>query len=99
MKTYCFDIDGTLCTNTKGSYKEAKPYYPRIEKANRLYKTGNKIILFTARGSTTGIDWREFTKKQLKKWSVKYHKLIFGKPEAAIYIDDKGEKSDVFFKE
>ena len=99
MKTYCFDIDGTLCTNTKGLYKKAKPYYSRIKKANCLYEKGNKIILFTARGSTTNIDWEEFTKKQLKKWGVKYHKLIFGKPEADIYIDDKGGKSNVFFKE
>ena len=27
--------------------------------------------------------------KQLKKWDVKYHKLIFGKPSFDLYIDDK----------
>ena len=31
----------------------------------------------------------EFTKKQLSKWKVKYHKLIFGKPSYDYYIDDK----------
>ena len=29
------------------------------------------------------------TKKQLKKWKVKYHSLLFGKPVFDIYIDDK----------
>jgi len=31
----------------------------------------------------------EFTKKQLKKWNLKYHKLIFGKPSYDYFIDDK----------
>ena len=30
-----------------------------------------------------------FTKKQLKKWGVNYHKLIFGKPSYDVFIDDK----------
>ncbi len=29
------------------------------------------------------------TKKQLKKWGVKYNKLILGKPSYDILIDDK----------
>ena len=35
------------------------------------------------------------TLKQLKKWDVKYHKLIFGKPSFDLYIDDKV----LFFKD
>ena len=31
----------------------------------------------------------KFTKIQLKKWKLKYHELIFGKPSYDIYIDDK----------
>jgi hypothetical protein len=31
---------------------------------------------------------------QLKKWKLKYHKLIFGKPSFDVYIDDKS----IFFK-
>ena len=27
------------------------------------------------------------TKKQLKKWGVKYHSLMFGKPVFDVYID------------
>ena len=30
-----------------------------------------------------------FTKIQLKKWNLKYHNLIFGKPSYDLFIDDK----------
>lgn len=86
---YCVDIDGVICNNTYGKYEEAKPDIDAIVKVNRLYGGGHTIKYFTARGSTTGIDWREVTEKQFKKWGVKCHELIFGKPEADLYIDDK----------
>ncbi|MDQ7816758.1 MAG: hypothetical protein RDU14_06990 [Melioribacteraceae bacterium] len=86
---YCFDIDGTICTNMDGDYANAEPFNNVIEKINRLYEEENIIYFYTARGATTGIDWREVTEIQLKKWKVKYHKLFFGKPTADLYIDDK----------
>lgn len=89
LKTYCIDIDGTICTNTEGSYKEAKPHLERISQVNKLYDNGSKIIYFTARGSTTGIDWSKVTSAQLDEWGCKYHELIFNKPFADYYIDDK----------
>jgi histidinol phosphatase-like enzyme len=89
MTVYCFDIDGTICTNTDGKYEQAVPFKDTIEKINRLYDKGHRIIFFTARGSTTGIDWSDFTVRQLKDWHVKYHKLLAGKPYADFYIDDK----------
>jgi len=90
MKTYVFDIDGTICTNTNGDYKNAKPYIERIHFINKLYDDGNIIKYFTARGSTTGIDWRKLTVKQLKEWKAQYHELILGKPDGDLFIDDKG---------
>ena len=90
IKTYCFDIDGTICTNTWGDYENAEVITKTVEQINYLHKKGNKIILFTARGTTTNINWRELTENQLKKWGVKYHDLKLGKPEADFYIDDKG---------
>ena len=91
MKTFVFDIDGTICTNTYGEYKKAEPYFNRIFKINTLYLEGNYIKYFTARGSGTGIDWHEFTQKQLSSWGARYHELILGKPEGDYYIDDKGK--------
>lgn len=89
MKIYAFDIDGTICTNTYGEYQKASPFLDRIDSINDLYNSGNIIKLFTARGSTTGKNWFEFTKTQLSKWGVLYHELILGKPEADYFIDDK----------
>ena len=77
MKTYVIDIDGTICTNTYGDYEKGYPFIDRILYVNYLYDSGNTIKLFTARGSGTGIDWEELTRKQLKNWNVKFHELIF----------------------
>ena len=58
---YCFDIDGTICSNTDGNYEIAEPFKDRIEKINQLYDDGNSILFFTARGSTTKINWKKLT--------------------------------------
>lgn len=97
MGNYCFDLDGTLCTNSDGDYETAQPFNERIRMVNLLYDSGNRILIFTARGSTTGIDWRLITENQLIKWNVKYHELIFGKPFADFYIDDKALSDSDFF--
>ena len=91
MKIYCFDIDGTVCTNTNGNYELAEPYFDRISEINKLRDKGHKIIFFTARGSGTGIDWVEFTKNQLDDWGLSYDEILFGKPEADYFIDDKSK--------
>ena len=31
----------------------------------------------------------KFTKRQLKGWGVKFHKLKFGKPSYDVFVDDK----------
>jgi hypothetical protein len=86
---YCVDIDGTICTNTEGEYHAAEPYPDAIAAVNLLYELGHYVVLFTARGSGTGLDWREVTVRQMTEWGVKYHELHFGKPAADVYIDDR----------
>lgn len=98
-KTYCFDIDGVLCTETGADHQNAAPNPSAILKVNKLHQEGHKIILFTARGSTTGIDWSDITKEQMNEWGVLYHELIFGKPFADIYIDDKAINSVDWMRE
>jgi FMN phosphatase YigB (HAD superfamily) len=97
LKSYCFDLDGTLCTNTEGEYAQAFPLRDRILKVNELYEQGNRILIYTARGTVTGIDWRELTQNQLDEWGVKHHELRLGKPFADIYVDDRGISDGVFF--
>jgi hypothetical protein len=93
---YCFDIDETICTSNDLDYESAKPIPERIDFLNDLYKSGNIIKFYTARGSKTGIDWHTFTENQLKSWGVNYHELHVGKPFADIYIDDKAINSEDF---
>ena len=95
---YCFDLDGTICdtplrpSDLKPGYLESIPYPFMVEQVNKLYDEGNKIIIMTARGRSSGIDWTGLTKEQLRKWGVKYHELepMFLKPTADLFIDDKG---------
>jgi hypothetical protein len=102
---YVIDIDGTICTNTNGKYQDAVPFFDRIQHINQLYDEGNIIVFHTARGMRTHNDdaiaahnqWYEFTKKQLDGWDIKYHKLVLGKPQGDIYVDDKGSNDYDFF--
>ena len=95
-KVYVFDIDGTICTNTNGEYEEAEPFAKMKRKINKLYEN-NEIIMMTARGATSGIDWSEFTEKQLNSWGLKYHRLIMNqKPYGDVYVDDKAINANAF---
>ena len=86
---YCFDLDNTLLKTEGTDYKNSKPIQEAIDKVNELYNQGNTIKIFTARGSRSGIDWREFTKIQLHYYGIRYHEVILGKPHADRFIDDK----------
>ncbi len=102
IKIICFDIDNTLCITKKNFYKTSKPYKPAIKKINLLFDKGYFIKLFTSRfmgRSNEDIKKAKkrglaMTRLQLKKWRVKYHKLIFGKPSYDLLVDDKC----IFFK-
>jgi len=94
------DIDETICTSPPSrDYKQAEPITKNINKINKLYDEGNLIVYWTARGTTTGIDWRDVTEAQFKKWGVKYHNLKFGKPNYDLFIDDKNINTERFFNE
>tara|TARA_R100000008_G_C3546107_1_gene147650 strand:- start:516 stop:830 length:315 start_codon:yes stop_codon:yes gene_type:complete len=95
---YCFDIDGTICS-TNCHYEKAKPYKEVINKINSLYNSDEYIILYTSRGTGSGIDWKEFTKKQLKHWGVKYHELLLGKPQYDIFVDDRAINNEEWYKQ
>jgi len=92
LKIYV-DMDGVICTNTWGEYEKAIPIYDNIIEINRLYDEGHTIVIWTARGGTTNIDWSELNKRQLKEWGVKYHYFDLHKPTYDILIDDKAINS------
>ena len=87
------DIDETICTTPENrEYSLSVPITENISKINRLYEEGKTIVYWTARGSGTGIDWRDVTEKQLKDWGAKHHNLKLGKPMYDLFICDKSKR-------
>jgi capsule biosynthesis phosphatase len=98
-KSFVFDLDGTICTETRGDYHYARPIQEAIETVNRVYETGNEVIIHTARGmkrhnndaAAVYAQYFALTQQQLERWGVKYDKLILGKPYG-VPVDDDGLK-------
>ena len=93
MKIYV-DIDETICFyKEKRNYPDAIPNKKNIAKINKLYDEGNDITYYSARGTMTGINWFDVTKKQLQEWGCKWHGLSVGlKPAYDLLICDKTKR-------
>lgn len=98
---YIVDIDNTICltrkVDGKWDYPSATPLQYRVDMINQLYDEGHTIIYWTARGTSTGIDWTELTKNQLDSWGCKYHEVRLGKPSYDVWIDDKAFNDEHYF--
>ena len=94
---YFIDLDNTLCLTYNGDYINSQPIIDRIRYINDLKNKGHDITIWTARGSKTGIDYRELTIKQLELWNVSYDNLLMGKPDYDVYIDDKSFNVDTYW--
>jgi capsule biosynthesis phosphatase len=111
-RTLVIDIDHTICepddtkTDTFEKYGKAKPKYEMIESIRNAKEKGFHIVLFTARRMATHDgdinkvieDVGDITKDWLKKYKVPYDELMFGKPNAVYYIDDKAMLPETFIE-
>lgn len=96
-KTFCFDIDNTICSTNKANYSKSKPKIKVIKLINDLYDNGHTIKIFIARYmgrnddniSLANKQGYNKTFKQLKKWNLKFHKLFISKPSFDVFVDDK----------
>ncbi len=98
----CIDLDGTIChTRTEFQhYSEVEPIEGAISSLQNLKSQGHYIIIYTARHmKTCNGNIGEIVAKQgktllewLEKHQIPYDELLFGKPFADIYIDDKALK-------
>ena len=88
------DIDETICKyNSDRDYKLALPINENIQKINDLFDAGHVIKYWSARGSTTGINWHDLTVQQLDSWGCKYHEVSVGdKPPYDLLICDKAKR-------
>lgn len=95
----CFDLDNTLVTSPviSDDYSSVQPIEETIQLLRKLKVKGHIIIIYTARRMKTfehnvGAvikDCARITLDTLEKFHIPYDELIFGKPLADIYIDDK----------
>lgn len=95
----CFDLDNTLVTypTIPYDYTTVKPIKNMIDILKKLKEKGHYIIIHTARRMKThnhniGLvikDIALITINTLNEFNIEYDELIFGKPYADIYIDDK----------
>lgn len=96
-KVFIFDIDNTICTTKKNFYKSSRPKKKIVNLINNLKDKGHIVKIFTSRymgrnNEKTSIVKKKYyqeTYKYLKKWNIKFDKLIMGKPSYDYFIDDK----------
>jgi len=96
---FCFDLDGTICHTKKETetYSDVLPLEGAAETLQSLKQQGHYIIIYTARhmktcnGDVSLVKEKvgKITEDWLAKHEIPYDELIFGKPLADQYIDDR----------
>ena len=95
MRIYV-DIDDTICYREDKSnldYNKSIPLPEKIAKINQLFDQGHEIYYWTARGTSTRINWLIPTQNQLDSWGCKYHGIKVFKPNYDLFICDKALNS------
>jgi len=95
----CFDLDNTLVTRPTiiNDYRTVNPIEKNIKYLRFLKESGCVIIIHTARRMLTHNgnigkilkDVGIITMETLENFNIPYDELIFGKPYADFYVDDK----------
>jgi hypothetical protein len=83
------DIDNTICATRGTEYEQAVPILSRIARINRIFKKGNCVVYYTARGVGQAKDYSALTLEQLKRWGCLYNAVRFDKPIFDVLIDDR----------
>jgi len=98
----CFDLDNTLVSlsniNDINKYENITGIQQNIDLCNYYKSIGHYIIIYTSRGMLSNnsnigkinVNSTQNVYDILKKYHIQYDELIFGKPYADFYIDDKG---------
>jgi capsule biosynthesis phosphatase len=95
----CFDLDNTLVSYpvVPGDYSTVLPIKRVVDLLLFFKRQGHEIIIYTARrmathGSNVGRVMKDIamvTFETLDRFGIPYDEIIFGKPIADIYIDDR----------
>lgn len=82
--TLCVDLDATLCQAAE-DYATAEPIAGARDAIHSLRESGWVIVIHTARHFN---NWK-ITVDWLADRGFEYDQLVFGKPPARYYIDDR----------
>jgi len=95
---FCFNLYNTLLSYPmiSGDYSTVKPIKKMINTLRNLKNDGHEIVIYTSRNMFVDNhnvdkvikDIELLTIQTLEKMDIPYDELIFGKPNADIYIDD-----------
>lgn len=95
----CLDLDNTLVTSPvkEGDYSTVQPIPKMIDLVQKWKAKGHTILIHTARRMQTHkhnvgaaiADCAKITLQTLDKYQIPYDELLFGKPIADVYVDDK----------
>lgn len=83
-RTICIDLDQTLCIHD-GDYQTAEPISGARQALASLRNDGWIIVLHTARH----LNHWQITVDWLARYGFEYDHIVFGKPPARFYIDDR----------
>ena len=92
-------MDGTICETKKPDeeYKDVKPKPGAVEALKKLKADGHTIIIHSSRNMAAQTNnvakiiavQAPVFKEWFDKYGIEFDELLFGKPLADIYIDDK----------
>lgn len=96
---WVFDLDETLVSlpERTGDYTSVRPIHKVVNFVKHLYQEGHYIIIHTARHMKTcnnDVDLVQqrigsTTEETLLRFEIPYHELVYGKPYADVYVDDR----------
>lgn len=114
MKRIAFDLDDVICKHDSKydslgplKYNYCLPIEKNIELVNALHNSGYEILIYTARGMSEYKgnlnliyeNLYDLTYKCLVSWGVKFDRLVMGKLNYDVLIDDKVINSAKITKE
>ena len=83
--TICIDLDNTLCRSVPDQYESAQPMPGALEALRQLKQDGWFVVICTARHFNHWATTRDW----LDRHGFEYDQIVYGKPPARFYIDDR----------
>ena len=89
-RTLAIDLDHTLCISAPPDYASATPMAGAADALRELRRAGWFVVIHTARHFN---HWR-VTAAWLDRHGFEFDQIVFGKPPARLYIDDRAIRFD-----